>query len=44
MKPRPSLDNRLLALVTLAFSLMCASALWIDLTQTPDAHWAAAQA
>lgn len=44
MKPRPSLDNRLLALLTVAFSLLCASALWIELVQTPDALVVAAQA
>jgi hypothetical protein len=44
MKPRPSLDSRLLALLTVAFSLVCASALWIDLAQTPDAQVIAAQA
>jgi hypothetical protein len=44
MKPRSSLDSRLLALITVAFSVLCASALWIELVQTPDAHWAAAQA
>jgi hypothetical protein len=44
MNPRSSLDSRLLGLITIAFSLVCASALWIELAQTPEAHWAAAQA
>jgi hypothetical protein len=43
MKPRSSLDSRLLGLITIVFSVVCASALWIDLVQTPEAHWAAAQ-
>ena len=31
-----SLDSRLLALLTLAFSLLCASALWLDFSVAPE--------
>jgi hypothetical protein len=44
MKPHSSLDSRLLGLITIAFSVMCASAAWIELVRTPEAHGAAAQA
>ena len=37
------LDSRLLALLTVAFSLLAGGALWSDLAQVPDAHLAAAQ-
>ena len=38
------LDSRLLALITAAFSLLAAGALWTDLAQVPDAHIVASQA
>jgi hypothetical protein len=38
MKPRSSLDCRLLAVITVAFSALCASAMWTDLGSVPDAH------
>lgn len=44
MKPRSSLDTRLLGLITIAVSVMCASAVWIEVVQAPEARRAAAQA
>ena len=41
MKPRFTLDSRLLAALTVAFSVLCAAALVSDLVDTPDALVAA---
>lgn len=37
MKPRRSLDTALLAVVTIAFGALCASALLIDVWSVPEA-------
>jgi hypothetical protein len=37
MKPRRSLDSALLAVITIAFGALCASALLVDVWSVPDA-------
>lgn len=44
MQPRRSLETRLLALVTVAFGLLCASAVLVELGSPPEPAEITAQA